>query len=668
MRGHGLGQQLLGDLQVLVERYGGAVPHVRLEERRLTARDPLDGDVEQRPDEAVELVLGAVVGVQRDVDRVVLRDLGGVRRERDRAGDHVLDRRAGEVLRTAGRDLDDAVGARLGEALERGVQGLRRRDVDGRERERARLGGVQHLGVLLGGGDGHGRSSSGGVGRLSPTLVATHRSAGAAVVTSDTSPSLTTDRRRPAYPSHGHRPPRRARPLLRRRPADRRPRGAARRPGHRALRRRRRRCRQQSLLRVAGRPRLVVRRRPPTGPPGDTGSQIAVEPTAHRPPAADRKATSEVTDAPRWQDGEVVRYVDGELEVRPGAVVHEQIDNPQGYAAPDLSDALDLTLDGHRMWVLAERSDGSTTIGSSTPSNGWASFADWVADQVAVSQGGSGGSGWPVTVRLAGDGRVVAAGDNTISQRTDHPRLGDTFAAPGTPTGAAVVQVDGGPLSLFVVWRVVDGQLDVITTPPRDLVGRDLRGDARIRASGVRLGRGPAVNQAVRDREFSEFVAARRTHLRRIAYAICGDWHRADDLVQTALIKLYVAWPRLHRDGRRGGLRPHDHRPRQHRRAPPGVAPRGRRAAARGGAGIASHCRSRSGPRSSRRSRRLPTDAAQGRGAPALARAVGRRDRPRAADQPGHGEEPQLARPRVAARGARRPRAARAAVAALTTR
>ena len=25
----------------------------------------------------------------------------------------------------------------------------------------------------------------------------------------------------------------------------------------------------------------------------------------------------------------------------------------------------------------------------------------------------------------------------------------------------------------------------------------------------------------------------------------CGDWDRADDLLQTALIKLYVAWPRL---------------------------------------------------------------------------------------------------------------------------
>lgn len=58
------------------------------------------------------------------------------------------------------------------------------------------------------------------------------------------------------------------------------------------------------------------------------------------------------------------------------------------------------------------------------------------------------------------------------------------------------------------------------------------------------------MSAASRDEEFSAFVAARQAHLRRIAYAVCGDWHRADDLLQTALVKLYVAWPRLHRDGR----------------------------------------------------------------------------------------------------------------------
>lgn len=53
-----------------------------------------------------------------------------------------------------------------------------------------------------------------------------------------------------------------------------------------------------------------------------------------------------------------------------------------------------------------------------------------------------------------------------------------------------------------------------------------------------------------RDDEFSAFVAARQAHLRRIAYAVCGDWHKADDVLQTSLVKLYVAWPRLHLDGR----------------------------------------------------------------------------------------------------------------------
>lgn len=51
------------------------------------------------------------------------------------------------------------------------------------------------------------------------------------------------------------------------------------------------------------------------------------------------------------------------------------------------------------------------------------------------------------------------------------------------------------------------------------------------------------------DAAFSDFVAARQTHLRRIAYALCGDWHRADDLLQTALTKLYVAWPRIRHEG-----------------------------------------------------------------------------------------------------------------------
>jgi len=55
---------------------------------------------------------------------------------------------------------------------------------------------------------------------------------------------------------------------------------------------------------------------------------------------------------------------------------------------------------------------------------------------------------------------------------------------------------------------------------------------------------------SVRDAEFSEYVAARRRALRRTAYLLCGDGHRAEDLVQTTLMKVYVAWPRIRKDGR----------------------------------------------------------------------------------------------------------------------
>jgi|SRR5581483_9245676 len=44
---------------------------------------------------------------------------------------------------------------------------------------------------------------------------------------------------------------------------------------------------------------------------------------------------------------------------------------------------------------------------------------------------------------------------------------------------------------------------------------------------------------------FRAYAFARRAVLRRTAYLLCGDWHQADDLVQTTLVKLYVAWRRV---------------------------------------------------------------------------------------------------------------------------
>lgn len=55
---------------------------------------------------------------------------------------------------------------------------------------------------------------------------------------------------------------------------------------------------------------------------------------------------------------------------------------------------------------------------------------------------------------------------------------------------------------------------------------------------------------ADRDAEFGEFLDSRAVVMRRTAYLLCGgDWHRAEDLVQTTLTKIYVAWPRLRADG-----------------------------------------------------------------------------------------------------------------------
>jgi RNA polymerase sigma-70 factor (sigma-E family) len=56
--------------------------------------------------------------------------------------------------------------------------------------------------------------------------------------------------------------------------------------------------------------------------------------------------------------------------------------------------------------------------------------------------------------------------------------------------------------------------------------------------------------------EFLDFADAYRERMRKTAYLLCGDWERAADITQEALIRLYVAWPRLDPDaGLRGYAR-----------------------------------------------------------------------------------------------------------------
>ena len=47
------------------------------------------------------------------------------------------------------------------------------------------------------------------------------------------------------------------------------------------------------------------------------------------------------------------------------------------------------------------------------------------------------------------------------------------------------------------------------------------------------------------EQEFAEYFAARRDAVRRTAYLMCGDWHRADDLAQTAFVALHRRWHKI---------------------------------------------------------------------------------------------------------------------------
>ena len=57
----------------------------------------------------------------------------------------------------------------------------------------------------------------------------------------------------------------------------------------------------------------------------------------------------------------------------------------------------------------------------------------------------------------------------------------------------------------------------------------------------MRLGRGRD------DAAFTEFASVATPRLFRSAVLMCGDYHLAEDLVQTTLAKLYVAWPSVAR-------------------------------------------------------------------------------------------------------------------------
>ncbi|HEX6518201.1 MAG TPA: SigE family RNA polymerase sigma factor [Nocardioidaceae bacterium] len=58
---------------------------------------------------------------------------------------------------------------------------------------------------------------------------------------------------------------------------------------------------------------------------------------------------------------------------------------------------------------------------------------------------------------------------------------------------------------------------------------------------------GGEMRSAQRDADFAAYMAARQPSLLRTAYLLTGDRHTAEDLVQTALAKLYLSWDKVQR-------------------------------------------------------------------------------------------------------------------------
>lgn len=66
---------------------------------------------------------------------------------------------------------------------------------------------------------------------------------------------------------------------------------------------------------------------------------------------------------------------------------------------------------------------------------------------------------------------------------------------------------------------------------------------------------GPATGTVTKDREFAAYMARRHAGALRTAYLLAGDHHVAEDIVQTAFAKLYLAWDRHAPELRDGYLR-----------------------------------------------------------------------------------------------------------------
>lgn len=164
---------------------------------------------------------------------------------------------------------------------------------------------------------------------------------------------------------------------------------------------------------------------------------------------------------PRWQ-GQFVRYDGDEVELRPGATVLRRIPDPAQLEPPDTSTALVVRWRGTDYWMLLTREAGaeSSAYTPAAPGRGWATFEDWVADQVAVNASPV-ASASPVAFDDAG--RLVAAAGFEVVEQRPGVDLGEGFAPPGATTAVALVKSASD--RTWWVARVLDGEPDYLPAP-----------------------------------------------------------------------------------------------------------------------------------------------------------------------------------------------------------
>src|SRR5690242_9561132 len=62
-------------------------------------------------------------------------------------------------------------------------------------------------------------------------------------------------------------------------------------------------------------------------------------------------------------------------------------------------------------------------------------------------------------------------------------------------------------------------------------------------------GRGGGRVKSSDEQDYVDFVRHQANALCRTSYLLCGDWRRAEDATQEALIRLYRIWSRIQRKG-----------------------------------------------------------------------------------------------------------------------